>query len=68
MWEGFGVGFEKTLPQVVMASYSLRNWPDQEEITEIVISEEDESTIQEPQGSSIPRSEQVQSSKRHLEV
>ena len=35
--------------------------PDQEEITEIVISEEDNFTIQEPQGSSTPRSEQVQS-------
>ena len=34
--------------------------PDPEEITEIVISEEDESTIQEPQGSSTPRSEPVQ--------
>ena len=31
--------------------------PDPEEITEIVISEEDEITIQEPQGSSTPRSE-----------
>ena len=41
--------------------------PDQGEITEIVISEEDDSTIQEPQGSSTPRSEQVQSRKRHLE-
>ena len=41
--------------------------PDQEEITEIVISEEDESTIQEPQGSSTPRSEWVQSRKQHLE-
>ena len=41
--------------------------PDQEEITEIVISEEDECTIQEPQGSSTPRSERVQSQKRHLE-
>ena len=35
--------------------------PDQEEITEIVISEEDDLTIQEPQGSSTPRSEHVQS-------
>ena len=35
--------------------------PDQGEITEIVISEEDEVTIQEPQGSSTPRSEWVQS-------
>ena len=35
--------------------------PDQGEITEIVISEEDEVTIKEPQGSSTPRSEQVQS-------
>ena len=34
---------------------------DQEEITEIVISEEDDLTIQEPQGSSTPRSEWVQS-------
>ena len=34
---------------------------DQEEITEIVISEEDDPTIQEPQGSSTPKSEQVQS-------
>ena len=34
--------------------------PDLEEITEIVISEEDESTIQEPQGSSTPRSEPAQ--------
>ena len=41
--------------------------PDQEEITEIVISEEDDFTIQEPQGSSTPRSEWVQSWKRHLE-
>ena len=42
--------------------------PDQEEITEIVISEEDEDfTIQEPQGSSAPRSEWIQSQKRHLE-
>ena len=43
--------------------------PDQEEITEIVISEEDEDdfTIQEPQGSSTPRSEWVQSWKQHLE-
>ena len=39
--------------------------PDQGEITEIVISEEDEDdlTIQEPQGSSTPRSEWVQSQK-----
>ena len=37
--------------------------PDQEEITEIIISEEDDLTIQEPQGSSIPRSEWVQSQK-----
>ena len=35
--------------------------PDQLEITEIVISEEDEVTIEEPQGSSTPRSEQVKS-------
>ena len=41
--------------------------PDQEEITEIVISEEDDPTIQEPQGSSTPKSEQVQSQKQHLE-
>ena len=34
---------------------------------EIVISEEDEVTIKEPQGSSTPRSEWVQSRKRHLE-
>ena len=33
--------------------------PDQGDITEIVISEEDEVTIQEPQGSSTPRSEWV---------
>ena len=41
--------------------------PDQDEITEIVISEEDEVTIQEPQDSSTPRSEWVQSQKQHLE-
>ena len=41
--------------------------PDPEEITEIVISEEDDVTIQEPQGSSTPRSEWVKSRKRHLE-
>ena len=41
--------------------------PDQEEITEIVISGEDDFTIQEPQSSSTPRSERVQSWKRHLE-
>ena len=41
--------------------------PGQEEITEIVISEEDDFTTQEPQGSSTPRSEWVQSWKRHLE-
>ena len=41
--------------------------PDQEEITEIVISAEDESTIQEPQDSSTPRREWVQSQKQHLE-
>ena len=35
--------------------------PDHGEITEIVISEEDEVTIKEPQGSSTPRSEWVQS-------
>ena len=34
-----------------------------QEITEIVISEEDDPTIQEPWGSSIPRSELVQSQK-----
>ena len=33
--------------------------PDPGEITEIVISEEDEVTIEEPQGSSTPRSEWV---------
>ena len=37
--------------------------PDPEEITEIVISEEDDVTIQEPQGSSTPRSEWVKSRK-----
>ena len=37
--------------------------PDPGEITEIVISEEDEVTIMEPQGSSTPRSEWVQSQK-----
>ena len=37
------------------------------EITEIVISEENEVTIQEPRGSSTPRSEWVKSWKRHLE-
>ena len=41
--------------------------PDPGEITEIVISKEDEVTIEEPQGSSTPRSEWVQSRKRHLE-
>ena len=41
--------------------------PDQGEITEIDISEEDDLTIQEPQGSSTPRSEWVQSWKQHLE-
>ena len=41
--------------------------PDQGEITEIVISEEDDLIIQEPQGSSTPRSEWVQSWKQHLE-
>ena len=35
--------------------------PDQEEITEIVILEEDDFTIQEPQGSSTPRNEWFQS-------
>ena len=37
------------------------------EITEIVISKEEDSIIQEPQGSSTPRSEWVQSRKQHLE-
>ena len=37
--------------------------PDPGEITEIVISEQDEVTIEEPQGSSTPRSEWVQSQK-----
>ena len=37
--------------------------PDPGEITEIVISEEDEVTIQEPQGSSTPRSEWIKSQK-----
>ena len=41
--------------------------PDPEEIIEIVISEEDEIIIQEPQDSSTPRSEWVQSQKQHLE-
>ena len=41
--------------------------PDQGKITEIVISDEDDITIQEPQGSSTPRSEWVQSWKQHLE-
>ena len=41
--------------------------PDQEEITEIVISEEDDISIEEPQGSSTPRSEWAQSQKQHLE-
>ena len=41
--------------------------PDHGEITEIVISEEDEVTIKESQGSSTPRSEWAQSQKRHLE-
>ena len=41
--------------------------PDHGEITEIVISEEDEVTIEEPQGSSTLRSEWVQSWKQHLE-
>ena len=41
--------------------------PDPGEITEIVLSDEDEVTIQEPQGSSTPRGEQVQSQKQHLE-
>ena len=42
---------------------------DQPEITEIVISEEDDIdiTIEEPQGSSTSRSESAQSQKRHLE-
>ena len=37
--------------------------PDQEEITEIVISEEEDPIIQESQGSSTPSSERVQSQK-----
>ena len=37
--------------------------PDMGEITEIVISEEDEVSIEEPQGSSTPRSEWAQSQK-----
>ena len=41
--------------------------PDQEDITEIVISKEDDLTILEPQDSSTPRSELVRSQKRHLE-
>ena len=43
--------------------------PDQPEITEIIISEGDESdiTVKEPQGSSTPRSEPAQSQKQHLE-
>ena len=43
--------------------------PDQLEITEIVISEEDEVdiTIEEPQGTSTPRSEPARSQKRLLE-
>ena len=41
--------------------------PDPREITEIVISEEDEVTIQEPQGSSTPRSEWVKNQKQCLE-
>ena len=43
--------------------------PGQPEIAEIVISEGDESdiTIEEPQGSSTPRSEPARSRKRHLE-
>ena len=41
--------------------------PDQEEITEIIVSEEDICTIKEPQDSSTPRSEWVQSQKQHLE-
>ena len=43
--------------------------PDQLEITEIIILEEDEGdiTIEEPQGSSTPRSELAQSQKQHLE-
>ena len=41
--------------------------PDLREITEIVISEEDKVTIQEPQGSSTPRSEWVKSQKQCLE-
>ena len=49
---------------------SPQDWPplepDQEEIPEIVISEEDDVAIQELQGSSTPRSEWVQSQKQHL--
>ena len=41
--------------------------PGPEEITEIVISGDDESTAQKPQGSSTPRSEWVPSWKQHLE-
>ena len=37
--------------------------PDQQEIPDIVILDQDEVTIEEPQGSSTPRSEQVQSQK-----
>ena len=50
---------------------SPQDWPPSEpdhgEITKIVISEEDEVTIEEPQGSSTPRSEWVKSQKGHLE-
>ena len=41
--------------------------PEQDDITEIVISGDDESTIQEPQGSSTPRSEPNQCRKQSLE-
>ena len=41
--------------------------PEQDDITEIVISGDDESTIQEPQGSSTPRSEPDQCRKQSLE-
>ena len=41
--------------------------PDLGEVTEIILSDEDEVTIQEPQGSSTPRSGWAQIWKRHLE-
>ena len=46
---------------------SPQDQSEQEDITEIVISGDDEVTIKEPHGSSTPRSEWVQSQKRHLE-